>query len=96
MGRFTQGLVELHDVGQTDTVVLSEQTEVFAVLVKMIQVHHILVDFEQFAVLACADEKRRGVSAFDRVLKRGWLVVGSRGDTLDMISHSEGLEVLSG
>ena len=61
---------------ETNAAVLGEETEMLAVFVKVADVDNVLVNFEQFSILRCRNEKRTSVSPFNCVLKRGSSVVG--------------------
>lgn len=80
----TQTCVEGADLLATDTGILGEHLETFAVSVDLSKEFHVFEDVVKGTVLGGGGEKDGCVAAWNGVLLRGGLVVGSRLNLLDI------------
>jgi hypothetical protein len=90
-----ESIVELSDFLEADTSVHGEVAEGLGVLVQALQVSDILIDGEESAISGSRGEKDGSVATLDGVLHSRGLVIGSRGDFLD-IAEAEGSEQVLG
>ena len=74
---FLKDHVELSNLLRSDALVLSEESEHFAVLVDLLEVAHILEDVVEVAVHGGSGEEYAGVTAINGVFLGGRLVVSS-------------------
>ena len=87
VGGLGQDPVEGSDFFFANATVLSQQSEIFRVLVELCKVDHVFVDVEESRVSGSGGEKNTGIASFDSVLLAGRLVVGRRLNNLDVANR---------